>query len=409
MQNINFTCPFCSLLCDDIQLKAKNNTFKPLNSNCPILKDSLNKRIFDQFPKINGMKTTITIAIEETFKLIKKSKSILFTGMGTDIKGTKLALEILDKVGGTIDHFSSDSFIKNLKSYKEIGGVYLTLSELKNRCDTIIIVETSDKTVPRIFEKYIFPKETINKIKKRKVIYIGSNKPKFLLKNKNKYNFDFISVNNQNLLSLISNLRQNINNEFNENAGDKNLIFLQEILKKTNYGSIIWSSSDLDQDLGSLIINEINLLIQDLNKFTRFAGLPLSDINHLNTVNEVLTWQTGFPIRTNFAKKHPVHNVDQFSTRRLLEKKEVDLVLWIDSFHENKIIFNKQIKSILLGTPTHSQKNEANIFIPIGTPGVDHSSHLVRVDKVVSMHLKKIRNLTLPSVFDILNQVKEKF
>ena len=62
------------------------------------------------------------------------------------------------------------------------------------------------------------------------------------------------------MLSLISNLRQNINNEFNENAGDKNLIFLQEILKKTNYGSIIWSSSDLDQDLGSLIINEIKAL-----------------------------------------------------------------------------------------------------------------------------------------------------
>ena len=235
---------------------------------------------------------------------------------------TKSALEILDKVGGTIDHFSSDSFIKNLKSYKEIGGVYLTLAELKNRCDTIILIETSEKTVPRIFEKYIFSKETINKIKKRKVIYIGSKKPKFLLKNK--YNLDFISTNNKNLISLISNLRYNINSESDEIDGDKDLIFLQEILKKTNYGSIIWSSSDLDQDLGGLIINEINLLIQDLNKFTRFAGLPLSDVNHLNTVNEVLLWQSGFPIRTNFAKKYPIHNVDQFSTTRLLEKKEVD-------------------------------------------------------------------------------------
>ena len=72
MQNINFTCPFCSLLCDDIQLKAENNNFKPLNSNCPILKDSLKKKILDQSPKINGKHTTMTIAIEETYKLIKE-------------------------------------------------------------------------------------------------------------------------------------------------------------------------------------------------------------------------------------------------------------------------------------------------------------------------------------------------
>ena len=32
MKNINFTCPFCSLLCDDIQLTVKNNNFKIYNN-----------------------------------------------------------------------------------------------------------------------------------------------------------------------------------------------------------------------------------------------------------------------------------------------------------------------------------------------------------------------------------------
>jgi formylmethanofuran dehydrogenase subunit B len=95
----------------------------------------------------------MSIAIEELAKLIKKSKSILFAGMGTDTKGTKVSLDILDKFGGTIDHFSGDSYSKNLKSIQEIGGVYITLAELKNRCDTIIIIETTDQTVPRLFEE----------------------------------------------------------------------------------------------------------------------------------------------------------------------------------------------------------------------------------------------------------------
>ena len=206
----NFICPFCSLLCDDIRLEIKNNSFISLNSNCLILKKSLERKIQDQSPRIKGKKTTMTLAIEELAKLIKKSKSILFTGMGTDVKGTKASLDILDKIGGTVDHFSGDSFSKNLKSIKEIGGVYLTLSELKNRCDTIIIIETIGQTVPRLFEKYIFPKTNINKIKKRKIVYIGSQQPKFLLKNKDKFTFNSIILNSKNLFSFISQLRQKI-------------------------------------------------------------------------------------------------------------------------------------------------------------------------------------------------------
>ena len=186
----SFICPFCSLLCDDIRLEIKNNSFVPLNSNCLILKKSLKRKIKDHFPRIKGKKTTMSIAIEELAKLIKKSKSILFAGMGTDTKGTKVSLDILDKFGGTIDHFSGDSYSKNLKSIQEIGGVYITLSELKNRSDTIIIIQSSGDELPRLFEKYIFSKETINNLKKRKVVFIGNKLPKFIYKNKKSKDFN---------------------------------------------------------------------------------------------------------------------------------------------------------------------------------------------------------------------------
>ena len=75
MKNINFTCPFCSLLCDDIQLTVNNNNFKQLNSNCPILAHSLKKKIKDQFACINGKKNNITKAITSLSSLLKKSKA----------------------------------------------------------------------------------------------------------------------------------------------------------------------------------------------------------------------------------------------------------------------------------------------------------------------------------------------
>jgi len=373
MKNINFTCPFCSLLCDDIKLEVKNNNLKPLNFKCPILVNSLKRKINEQFSRINGKKTGISQAIEALSVLIKKSKSTLFAGMGTDIKGTKATLEIVDKYKCIIDHFSGDNYVKNIKSIQELGGFFLTLSELKNRADTIIIFQSSSDTVPRLFEKYIFPKETINNLKKRKVVFIGSK----------------------------------VNSEISE-IKDKKLLNLLKLLKKTKYGSILWSISELQNNISDVIVNEITLLIQDLNKFTRFSGLSLEGSDHILTVNEVLLWQTGFPIRTSFASGFPVHDINQFSTKKLLDNKEIDLAIWINSFNEKKIIINKKIKNVLIGIPTHPQKKDADIFIPVGTPGLDHKSHLLRIDKVVSVPLKKIRNISLPSVDLVLNKVKER-
>ena len=406
MKNINFTCPFCSLLCDDIQLTVKNNNFKQLDTNCSILSHSLKEKIKDQFARINGKKINITKAINNLSSLLKKSKSTLFTGMGTDIKGTKATLKIADKFKCIIDHFSGDSYVKNIKSVQEVGGFFLTLSELKNRSDTIIIIQSSNDELPRLFEKYIFSKNTINNLKKRKVVFIGNSLPQFIYKNKKKIHFDHIKLNSISLLHFISSLRNSINSEISE-IKDKKIVSLLKLFKQTNYGSILWSVKELDNSISDLIVTEINLLIQDLNKFTRFAGLSLTGSEHILTVNEVLLWQTGFPIRTSFEKGFPVHDIDQFSTKRLIDKKEIELAIWINSFNKKKIIVNKKIKTVLIGIPTHPQKKDVDIFIPVGTPGLDHNSHLLRIDKVVSLPLKKIRNISLPNVDYVLNKAGE--
>ncbi|MBH70955.1 MAG: hypothetical protein CMI97_00480, partial [Pelagibacteraceae bacterium] len=228
----------------------------------------------------------------------------------------------------------------------------------------------------------------------------------FFYKNKKIINFEFIKLDSINLLNFISSIRNSINFEMKE-VKDKRILYLLGILKKTNYGAILWNASEFQNDISDVIINEINLLIQDLNKFTRFSGLSLSASDHILTVNEVLLWQTGFPIRTSFANGTPVHDINQFSTKKLIDNKDIDLAVWINSFNEKKIIINKKIKNVLIGIPSHPQKNNVDIFIPVGTPGLDHNSHLLRVDKVVSMPLKKIRNISLPSVDQILDKVKE--
>ena len=91
--------------------------------------------------------------------MIKKSKSTLFTGMGTDIKGTKSALNIIDKYKCIIDHFSGDSYSKNLKSMQETGGFFLTLSELKNRSILLLYFNLRAKNFPDYLKNIFFQKK----------------------------------------------------------------------------------------------------------------------------------------------------------------------------------------------------------------------------------------------------------
>ena len=100
--------------------------------------------------------------------------------------------------------------------------------------------------------------------------------------------------------------------------------------------------------------------------------------------------------------KHSVKNILSSSIDELI------VVLGYQKEIIEKLIGqNKKIKTVLIGIPTHPQKKDVDIFIPVGTPGLDHNSHLLRIDKVVSLPLKKIRNISLPSVDYVLNKAGE--
>jgi len=50
---------------------------------------------------------------------------------------------------------------------------------------------------------------------------------------------------------------------------------------------------------------------------------------------------------------------------------------------------------------------EPAVFIPVGTPGIDHAGHAYRMDNVVAMRLKKLRDSTLPSSADVLRAIEQ--
>ena len=188
----------------------------------------------------------------------------------------------------------------------------------------------------------------------------------------------------------------------------KTLQSLAEKMKTAKYGVIVWSAAELNIPHAELTIQNFCELVKYLTRFTRFAGFSLGGDDGATSANSVCAWQSGYPLRVNFNKGYPEYDAQRNSTHKLLKNKEVDSLLWISSFSSKVNSPCASIPTIVLGTPETKLKFKPDIFIPVSTPGVDHSGQLIRADSVVSLPLKKLRTSSYANVSSILKQVIER-
>ena len=82
-------------------------------------------------------------------------------------------------------------------------------------------------------------------------------------------------------------------------------------------------------------------------------------------------------------------------------------MLWISSFNPEMKPPHAKIPTIVLATPDTKLGFKPDVFIPISTPGVDHSGQMIRTDSVVSLPLKQVRNSDNPSVKEVVRRIFE--
>ena len=183
---------------------------------------------------------------------------------------------------------------------------------------------------------------------------------------------------------------------------------LADQMKSAKYGVIVWSPADLDIPHAELTIQNFTEIAKFLTRFTRFAGFSLGGNDGATTANNVCAWQSGYPLRVNFNKGYPDYDAHRYSTSSVLKNNEVDALLWISSFSSNVNSPRASIPTIVLATPDTKLNFKADVYIPVSTPGVDHTGQLFRTDSVVALPLKQVRQSPYASVNSILKQVIER-
>ncbi len=406
----SMVCPFCSLHCDDLIIETSDNNIRLTQGNPECGKKISRHNINSQSrtsATINKKKTGLTEALKKVKKIIEKKSEVLILNHGTDLSGLRSLLTFASKYHCIIDHITSKFLFQNIGIVQRTGYIATSLMETKNRADTIIIFGNNIlKKNPRLLDRILIPDASLCvNPKKKNIILVGSFDKNTINSISRKSN----AINVRIKLDNIPDFLKIINNNKSESLRfitKQSLVKINSIIKKSKYLVSTWTASDFSNTKNPEdIISSISKFIVDLNITSRAACMPISGPLADSTSAQALTWLTGFPSRIKYSNNSFKHNRTAYNSEKLIENKQVDTVIHVSNLSENELIMNKNIYNIVLGHPNSKLNIEPDIFIPIGIPGLDHEGIMFRTDNVVSVALKSVRKLKLPSTQTIFNKL----
>lgn len=434
----NVTCPFCGLLCDDLKIERTGSQLKVLNKGCGQSAAGFERVLPPAKPLVEGHEVPLEEAIKAAARLLKKSALPLYGGLATDVDGMRAVLSLADQTGGVVDHALSEAQFRNLNVLQRTGWITSTLTEARNRADLFLIVGTDvHKLHSRFFERVVCPTASMfgDAPERRTVVFIGEGLDTsgavgarigdvikvpckqdqltdFLLMLRARMRgmpLDQAAAEAPKRGGLLSSLLSRAGTVNCQEIGGIKLSTidaLAERCKKARYGVMVWAPPGLSFPQADLAVQTICDIVRDLNETTRFAGLSLGGNEGAMTAAAVTAWQTGYPSRVSFASGTPEYDNYRYSIGRMLVSGEGDLLVWLASFSPSIVPPQTRLPTIVLGTPGIRLSQSPAVYIPVGTPGIDHAGQLVRCDSVVSLPLKNLGRSRLPRAADVLASIQ---
>jgi formylmethanofuran dehydrogenase subunit B len=411
----DISCPFCGLACDDLRIAVTADSVEVKAKGCHLSTTAFARagREATSEPRVRGVGVPLAEAAAHAARILAAARLPLIAGLATDVAGARGALALADRIGAVTDHLGSAAKLRNLLVLQDAGWITMTLTEVRNRADLLILVGTDVVSrFPRFFERVVWVPDTMFDLDpgSREIVYLGEAVDTGAGIAPDGRAPTLIPCENRRLGEVLGALRAVVAGRGvsrDEIAGVP-LAALESLaarMKQSKYGVAAWSAGDLDFPHAELTVQTLTELVRDLNTTTRFSGLALAGTDGDYTYNQVHTWQTGFPFRTSLATGHPVYDPYHYGTDRLLASGEADALLWVSSLNPTRLPPATAIPTIVLGHGSMQLPREPEVFIPVATPGVDDSGHFYRADKVVTLPLRKLRESPLPGAAEALGAI----
>lgn len=405
----DIVCPFCSLHCDDIELDVEDNKIfvkSDISESCKKKFEQNNSNSITTISsQLNGKSESFDNAVKQSKKLINNSNETVILNTSADVNITRELLTSTSKINGIFDHINSETFLKNIDIYQRKGFMSTSLSEVKNKSDVIVLFSNNIlENYPRLVERVLAPDNSFSIKANKKKIYVIGNKKNNIKQNLKKDNrIKYIDFNLRDTSILI----ESFITKSNETSLKENIF--NELLQSINtskYLTMCWATSEfIKNDNCYNIISAISEYVVSINETSRAACLPLAgndgDVSNIQTTG----WLTGFPSRIKFTGNYFEYDRDLYHANSLIESNKIDLVIYVNSISNKKLVLNKKNKNIIIGHPTTKYNIQPDVFIPCGIPGIDYKGLIFRTDNVVTLPLEAIKIPTHRSAQEILRRL----
>jgi formylmethanofuran dehydrogenase subunit B len=411
-----WTCPFCTLLCDDVGI-----TLDPApsltGSNCPRARAALANFASDVHaatPLIDGQPVSEAEAVAEAAARLSAAQLPLFGGLATDVAGMRALYTLANRRGAIFDHAHGAAMLPSLRSLQDRGGFSSTLAEVRNRADVILCIDTQPSFKHPEFFRRCGLGETgqADKPATRSVVFLGgpadataSNHAGVTVSEVPFQNDLFHSLA---VLNTLCRAKPPAHIEFASPA----LRALAEQLLAARYVALVFTPSNLaakDHEHAALLVEHIHHLTKALNRTTRAGALSLGGDDGGNTANYVMTWLSGLPLRTAVQPTGLEHDPHRYDTSWLLANHAVDAVLWVASLGPDLPPPDTRLPLVVLGHPALEahMRAQTSVFLPVSTPGIGSAGHMFRTDGGVVLPLTPVRPDSLPTVATLANRIQQ--
>lgn len=406
--------PFCGVGTDDLAVKVEGTTIRVIENGCAVNTPAFEAPLGDLKPRLGGKKVRLKDAVDKAAEILRSANLPLFGGLATDVNGMRAALSLADRTGAIIDNMNFQAALRNLLVVHDSGWINTTLAEVKNRADLLLVVGCDvEALIPRFFERYIWTSDSmfVDDTAQRQVIYLGKIPSGMASKSPSGRAPKVLACPDADLPEVAAVLRALVKGaplNITE-VGGISIAELQRLagqLKKAQYSVVTWAAGALDFPQAELTVQTLCEMIKDLNRSTRCSGLPLGGKEGDQTAFQVSTWQTGYPSRVNFAAGFPEYDPYLNSIESRLKDGSGDALLWVSTFSVARTPPKTSIRTIAVGRSGMEFEVEPDVYIPVGTPGIDHAGHAYRTDNVVAVRLKKLRDSALPTCFEVLSAIE---
>jgi formylmethanofuran dehydrogenase subunit B len=406
--------PFCGIGADDLSVRVDGLALKVTANGCAVNTPAFEQAITDTQPRVDGKEVSLEAAAKKAAELLKDTNLPVIGGCATDVNGMRALLALADRCGAVVDNMNFPAARNNILALQDSGWMNTTLAEVKNRCDLLLVVGTDlEAFAPRFFERYIWNQGAmfVDDTASRQVIYLGkapsgnaSTSPKGLAATA-------LACEDAELPEVIAVLRalvkgQPLQAETVGGIAVAELKAIAEQLKTARYSVVTWAAGALGFRQAELTVQTLSEMIKDLNATTRCSGLPLGGREGDQTANQVCGWTAGYPARVRFSRGYPEYDPYLNDANALIESGEADALVWVQAFNAKAVPPVDHMPTIVIGRSGMTFTKEPDVFIPVGTPGIDHAGHAYRMDNVVAIRLKKLRDSGLPSTADALHAIE---